>query len=536
MKKWIMLLLVFVLAFSTIVGCASNNNEQNTQGTNGNNSSNSPSGDASGENASEEPTEFSISMRTLKFGYVENHTNINEDKWVKELESRTNTDLDIKLVPHAEFEQKMAQMFAINDIPDVVQGSGGVAGKELAGSVEAGVFMPLDDLLQEHGQDLLNIIPQEAWDQQKYDGKIMAIPEWLGNPARRATWIRTDLLEQTGLDIPKTVDEYLNVLRAFKELGVKQPFAARENLKYADMFFGAYDVYPYLSMFEQQGDQIVPKFFDSENMQAAIGVYKTMFDEGLISQEFATVNPTTFKNAILAGDVGIWNMNANELLQWTGQLQENVPEARTAIIPSPVGPDGKGGHYLYGPVTRAYFINNEVDQEKAANIIKFFNWMVSEEAKTFFTFGIEGDTYTKDGDKINYTSPTDTQGIDEERYRTAFLWMVQDTTYNEGILGLTEEGANLIEVYDTLLANEGRDGIKFEPRLESLQENPDISPLSDVPAPVIRDHIVRMIYGQEPISNWPEVIEEWKSKGGNAVIEEATERFNSKQGVSMPLR
>jgi len=535
MKKSIMLLLVFLLAFSTIIGCANNNNA-NKATDNEQPAPEAAKPDAPAVEEKKEPTKFSISLRTLKFGYVENHTNINEDKWVKRVEELTNTDMDIKLVPHAEFEQKMAQMFAINDIPDVVQGSGGVAGKELAGSVQAGVFMPLDDLLKEHGQDLLKVIPEAAWNQQTHDGKIMAIPEWLGNPARRATWIRMDLLEKTGLEIPKTVDEYLNVMRAFKKLGVKQPFAARENLKYADMFFGAYDVFPYLSMFEQQGDQIVPKFFDSENMQLAIQTYKTMYDEKLISQEFATVNPTSFKNAILAGDVGIWNMNANELLQWEAQLKVNVPEANVAIIPSPIGPDGKGGHYLYGPVTRAYFINSKVEQEKAVEIIKFFNWMVSDEAKKFFTFGVEGETFTESGGSITYVQPTEIQAIDEERYRTAFLWLVQDTTYNEGILSLTDEGKELIEIYNTTLASEGRDGITFEPRLDALQENPDISPISDQPAPIIRDHIIRMIYGNEPISNWPQVIEEWKSKGGEAVVKEATEKFKAGQGVGMPLR
>lgn len=528
-----MVLMIFILALGSVIGCSSNK-PANSKNGNGTNSGKTP---GAVEEKVEEPAKFSISMRTLKFGYVENHTNINEDKWVKELEKRTNVDLDIKLVPHAEYEEKMAQLFAINEIPDVVQANGGVAGKELAGSVEAGIFMPLDELLEKHGQDLLKVIPEEAWEKQRYDGKIMAIPEWLGNPARRATWIRMDLLKQTGLGVPKTVDEYLEVLRAFKKLGVAQPMAARAELKYADMFFGAYDAYPYLTMNELQDGKVVPKFFDVENTQKAIQVYKTMFEEGLIHKEFATFGPTEFKNAILAGDVGIWNMNANELLQWSGQLKANVPSAEVAIIPSPVGPDGKGGHILYGPVPRAFFINSKVDEERAGKIIEFFNWQVSEEAETFFTFGIEGDTYTKENGEIKYTSPTESAGIDEERYRTAFLWMVQDTTYNKGILSQTQEGKDLVDIYDTILAAEGRDGIDFEPRLQAYQENPDVSPIFDRPSPIISDHIIKMIYNQEPISKWPEVIEEWKSRGGDKAIEEATQRYNANNGgVELPSR
>lgn len=537
MRKLSIGLVIMAMVLSLLAACSSKNNDAGSSNSpDAQESTAAPQSSAPSAEPPKGPTKFSISLRTLNVAYVDNSPNINEDVWVKRLEELTNTDLDIKLVPHAEYEQKMAQMFAINDVPDVVQASGGITGKELAGSVEAGLFMPLDDLLQEYGKDLLAKIPESAWEYQKKDGKIYAIPDWLSNPSRRATFIRTDLLEKTGLSVPKTVDEYLDVLRAFKKLGVEQPFQGRENLKYADGFFGAFDAFAYNSMFMEQDGQIVPKFFNVENMQQALQTYKTMYDEGLISKEFATINPATYKNNILAGKAGIWNMNANELLQTEQQIQKTVPEAKLAIIASPTGPDGKGGNYLYAPTTRNFLINAKVDQETAIGIVKFLNWMVSDEAATFFTFGVEGETYTKEGDKIVYKQPANTDEVNLERFRTYWLWLVQDQTYVKGLLEQTPEGQSLMNVYDTILASEGRDGIKFEPRLQAFQDNPDIAPLSDVPAPLIVDHIIKMIYGKEPISDWPKVIEEWKSKGGNAVIEEATARYKDKDGVFMAMK
>src|SRR5690606_11710114 len=79
----------------------------------------------------------------------------------------------------------------------------------------------------------------------------------------------------------------------------------------------------------------------------------------------ATINPATYKNNILAGKAGIWNMNANEVLQWEQQLQESVPEARLAVIASPVGDDGIGGNFMNAPMTRNFLINAKVDKEKA---------------------------------------------------------------------------------------------------------------------------------------------------------------------------
>ncbi|MNI07783.1 Lipoprotein LipO precursor [compost metagenome] len=513
MKHWMKVALVTSLAGSVVAGCGTDKEEAGA--------STKPAESA----AVKEKAKFSIALRTLAFNHVEKSPNINEDKWVKKVEELTNTDLDIVLVPHKEYEQKMVQMFATNDIPDVVQGSGGVNGKEMAGSVPAGVFMPLDDLLKKHGPNLLKKVPKEAWENVTYKGKIYAIPEFLSNPSRRATWIRKDLLDKTGLPIPKTVDEYLNVLRAFKKLGVENPYMGRQDFKYADTFFGPYDTYPYLSMFEKVGDSVQPKFMNNDNMMKALQTYKTMYDEGLIHKEFATINPTNFKNTILAGKAGMWTMNANELLQWQQQLVATTPEAKLQIIPSPIGPDGKGGSYLYGSVTRAFFIKDKV--KNAEEIVKFFDWMVSDKAEEFFTFGIEGENYTKENGKVNYKIPTEAAAIDEERYRQSFLWLVQDTTYIKGSLSLTEEGKSLIKVYDDILAKEGRDGIQFDPRLDALVKNPDIAPNSDTAPPVLLTHMVKMVYGKEPISDWPKAVEEWLSKGGKDVIKEATDKYKN---------
>jgi putative aldouronate transport system substrate-binding protein len=540
-RKWLSAMFAVTLIFGILAGCAGSGGTKND----GRSASEPPSSsDTGGQNQSsnppaeekKEPTSFSIAMRTLNVTYVENHSNINEDPYVKALEEFTNTDLDIRLIPHNEYETKMVQMFATNDLPDVVQASGGLNGKELAGSVEAGLYVDLRPYLEEHGKRLLETIPEAAWarvtDEQ---GRIFGIPEYLGNPSRRATWIRKDLLDQTGLDVPRTVDEFLEVLRAFKRLGVEQPFAGREEFKYADTFFGAYDVFGYSSQMELVDGKMQPKFLDEENMMAAIQVYKTMFDEGLMSKEFATINANTFKSAITSGKAGIWSMNANELPIWGEQLKNNVPGAEVMLIPSPIGPDGKGGYYLYSPVTRSFMITKQAEH-KAADIVKFFEWQTTDEAKLFFSFGLEGVDYTMENGQPKYEQPTSNEGLDKQRFLNYWLWMVQDTTYNELVLSQTEEGRALIEVYDTILANEGRDGYEFQPPLQAWVNNPDISPFSDRFPPLINEHIMRMVYGQEPISNWPAVIEEWRSKGGDQVIEEATERYNSGKGFYAPQR
>ncbi|TBL72637.1 extracellular solute-binding protein [Paenibacillus thalictri] len=522
MKKWFVSAISLSLTAALAVGCTSSTPPAASTGSDG-----KPAPAPQGK------TTFSISIRSGNVGYAENSPDINQDKWVKKMEELSNTDLDIRILPAKDFDQKMIQLMATGDIPDVVQVGDGLNNLQLAGSVQAGVFLPLNDLLEKYGQNLLKKIPKEAWARETdASGKIYAIPEWLSNPSRRATWIRADLLEKTGLPEPKTVDDYLNVMRAFKKLGVENPYMGREDFVYSDVFFGAYGIYS--QFFMKQGDQIVPQFFNVEGMQKAIQTYKTMVDEGLIGKEFVTTNPTKFRTDIVAGKAGIWNMNANLLMQWDQQLRDSVPTGKMKLIPSPVGPDGKGGNRLYGSVTRAYFINKNT--KDPAGIIKFFDWMVGDEAEKFFTFGVKGENYTEDNGKINYKMPANAKESDEETFRQILLWFVQDTTYNKGVLNLTPEGQNLIKTYDTMLAKEGIDGIQFDPQLPSLVKIPDIAPTFDKFPPVLLTHIFKMVYGKEPISDYPKVLEEWKQKGGDQVIKEATERYNKKDGVIMPRK
>lgn len=518
MKKTISLSMAVILTATALTACSSDGKVANTA---------SPNASA---NVKKDPVKFSIVLpTTVSTGYFTRVPDLNKDKWVNKLEELTHTDMDVRVLEDA----KYGVMFASNEIPDVVGSIGGIGSKSMSGSVENGVFMPLDDLLKQNGPDLLKSIPKAAWDSLSYNGKIYGIPEFLSNPSRRATFIRTDLLEKAGLQAPKTVDEFLNILRAFKKMGVENPYQMRENFKYADIILGAYDVLPYKDQFELVNGQVVPKFFDVENVQKALNTYKTMYEEGLIPKEFATISSTDFTKNVESGKAGIWSQNASGLPGFRSKTQLAVPGAKVDIVPSPKGPEGKGGYFYYAPVIRSFFVNKNVKPDTAAGIIKTFNWMLSKDAETYFSFGIEGENYTKDANgNINYKFPTTKDDLEEESFRSGTLWAVHDSTYNKPKLQMNEDGKATLKAFDEVLTKEGLSGIGFYPDLTTFAKFPDLAaPQPDVGPKIIVDHMIKMIYGKEPITDWPKVIEEYKTKGGNEIIKEATDRWNNKQGA-----
>lgn len=514
MKKTVSLGLATVLAAGSITGCSGGaGTKDGAQG--------------SGQAGAKGPLKFSISFPTTTGdGYGQRQPDLNKEKWVQRLNKLTGSELDVKLIQR----EKMSVLFAGNDLPDVLGSLDLPTGKDMAGSVEAGVFQPLDDLLKQYAPNLFKKVPKEAWDSVSYNGKIYAIPDYLTNPSRRGTYIRTDLLEKTGLPAPKTVDDFINVMRAFKKLGVENPYQMRENFKYADVILGSFDVLPYKDQFEKQGDQIVPKFFDVENTQKALQAYKTMYDEGLIPKDFATISSTDYSKNINAGKAGMWSANAAGLKDFRAGLKGVDPNAKVDIIDSPKGPEGKGGYFLYSPMVRAFYINKNVDKEKVGAILKVFEWMTTEEAEKFFSLGVEGENYTVENGKIVYKVPANKEEAQEEGWRTT-LWVANDATYNKLQLSQSKDGQDTLKAFDTILSKEGLPGIGFYPDLKAFSKYPDLTPLGDTGPKLIIDHMVKMIYGKEPISDWPKVIEEYKAKGGNDIIKEATERYNKKDGV-----
>ncbi|WP_134698799.1 extracellular solute-binding protein [Ammoniphilus sp. YIM 78166] len=516
MKKWFHGLLACSMAASLLVGCSSSSTSTSPQPT-----EKKKETEATKE---EGPTKFSISLRTHKYKYVENHPNLNEDKWVKELENRTNSDLDIRLIPHQEYVEKMNLMMASGDIPDVVN-AGGIHDIALAGALEAGIFRPLDDLLQTHGQNLLKVIPKKAWEEVTHEGKIYAIPEFLSVPARRGAYIRKDLLDKFNLPVPNTLDEFLHTMRVFKENGIKYPYSGREKFMYTELFFGPFDAVPTTYSEDEQG-RVVPTFI-TPKMKDALAFYRNIYQEGLMDPEFLTNKYADWERKIVNGEVGMFDHNFNLLPSWQQKIKAVTPEAELAIIPSPLGLDGGRGVAHYSSILRTYMINAKYEHPE--KVIAFFDWMVTQDATNFFNFGIEGENYTiKDG-KIDYTYPTDQNQIDEEDYRDYWLWLVKDGAYNKQKLPYMPNGQEVVQAMEDIARNEGRAWINPKP-LKAEDAHPELR-TDENKQDLWQEYAAKIVLGELPLDAFDKFVQDYLKRGGDAVIKEATEKHKNGQTV-----
>ena len=323
---------------------------------------------------------ISIGLRAGN-SYVQACPDINADEHVLAFEEKMGVDLDITLIQHDGFTEKLGMMLAQGDFPDVIAGEMPYT-SVMAGAIDNGLFMPLDDLLEEYGPNLMEQVPANVWDELRGpDGHIYAIGDFMSNTARRCTAIRKDLLDELGLDVPETLDDYYNVLVAFKNAGVKYPFIGREKFKYSETFFAAYGVVPTTWQLNEDG-QVVPAYILPE-MKDALAFYKKLYDEGLIDAESLTNNGTVRDQKAAAGDVGMMVLNISALPGYNVALQENVPDGEWICVSSPLNPDGgKHGYAAFTPTANVHYIN--ANCKNPEEIIKFFDKMLEPDQDYIF--------------------------------------------------------------------------------------------------------------------------------------------------------
>lgn len=500
---------VALLIILSLVGCSSSAGKDSA---------------VSGSNGDSE--EISILMADRGIQAVEGSPNINNDKYVKELGKLTETKLDIELLSWAEYEQGLTLAFAGGDYPDLME-INGINSPQVAPAIDAGAFIPLNDLIEEHAPNLKEYITQEQWDSSlvSKEGEIFAIPSTRSVQNWAVVMVRKDWMDKLSIETPTTIEEYTEMFRRFQKedpngngQNDEIPWSARENFRYGEAIFGAYDVLP--NDWKYIDGKLVPNFIRPE-MKDALAVYKDLYEEKLLDNEFLVQQGKDWDAKIKGkGNVGMFIHDPTYPDKWLTEIQSNFPDAELAVIPAPVGPDGKGGHTISSPVNQMVWAIPTTNKDPVT-AIKFLDKFLSEEVQTFLTYGLEGDNYTMDDGKINYNYPSDQDSIQNETLYQNFLRFIGPSHLdNEEFLSNRPHG-DLIKQAIEVANNEGRENDALDmPNPPTILERPELQKDG-----LWVEFAARVLTGKEPIENFDKFVEDWKKRGGDQVIDEATEWY-----------
>jgi putative aldouronate transport system substrate-binding protein len=537
--KWSFGVLAAVLAGTvTIAGCSKDN------GTNS--ASPSPSGGSTSASVSpkaEEPYE----LKWLKAQDISKPYDPSKDVVKQAIEKKLNIKIIPEMVDTQQYKTKLNLKMSSGDIPDVVRID---FADDFQKYAKQGAFADLTNLINEKDTpNILKEVPKGIFEQAKVNGKIYGIP-YQGGPGAGYRWnlvMRKDYLEGMGAKVPKTLDEYYNLLKKVKaekpdviplggytaQIG-QQKFANNS----FDNIFGAFGVTP---GFFTEKDGKFSNYDIDPKMREALQYLQKMYAEGLIDKEFATIKEEQLRAKLYSGKLFSWmgwwstpndydtQVETNELkksgkLAADGKLpnQVELPFKYLTLTDSLVGPDGKAVAPQGAPFSQMNAISAKTKDPK--KVLAIIENSLSLENQMLTVWGIEGEDYKIENNKLKPILVDPTRQLDKNgnfRGQQSYLFAPGLKGWPRYLDSLQLRNAQALDI-----------------AINNKFQITDASNYLDSPTKIAklvelnttRDSVFTQIIMGADIKKFDEFADKWKSQGGTQILKELEDSFKIKSG------
>ncbi len=159
-----------------------------------------------------------------RYGAVESDGNYQDAAFTSWFEDLTNVRVSfVDIVEAQAWQERLNLVLASGDLPDTIMVQGVMSGQEVFTNGVFGNFMPVDDLIENWMPALSATLERDASYAAQLvmpDGKRYSFPSLEGTcyhcTMSRKMWVYTPWLEELGLDVPETTEEFYRMLVAFK--------------------------------------------------------------------------------------------------------------------------------------------------------------------------------------------------------------------------------------------------------------------------------------------------------------------------------
>jgi putative aldouronate transport system substrate-binding protein len=220
MQKWGSILLSCTLSLSLVTACSNGGNNNDIGGN-----SNIPVNKS--EEAGVNPTGFPIvdDKVTVKAFAAKFFSNAdwNTIKLWQEYEKTTNIHIEWDTIQKDGLKEKRNLLMAGGEYPDMFYASA-FSRSDMFKYGKQGIFLPLNDLIDQYAPNFKAIMEKYPFIKKGItmpDGNIYGLPT-LYDPEFRSVffntpWVKQEWLDKVGLQEPQNLDEFYNMLKAFKE-------------------------------------------------------------------------------------------------------------------------------------------------------------------------------------------------------------------------------------------------------------------------------------------------------------------------------
>lgn len=492
---------------------------------------------------------------------------INNNVWTRCYQD----DLGIKLnytiaAAGDDYTQKLTMAIASNELPDLMD----LPPEEFSELANSGMLADITDSYEKDASDLLKQTIEVDGGIQlasaKVDGKLYGLPQLsAADGTCDLLWIRTDWLENLGLKAPTTMDELIEVAKAFRYndpdgngqddtwgIGFQKAIVSEDGASPGSYegFFAAYGAYA--KAWVKGDDGKITYSGINNGIKDALTQLNQMYEDGLIDPEFGVKDTVKLGEDISAGKVGMFY--GLEGMPW-GACKSNIennPEAEWQCYPIVSATDEPAKPITYVRISRYYAANAKCEHPEAlvkiANVFQDKINSLDSTEETLNTFGVDPET------GINFAEYA-AFGMDPaiQKCNTYYKEIKDTLEGNSKIEDIHPEAAryyNVIKTYidggmDKASNSLGWNYYKFigpegswNTIINDYKVNDKLvqSAFFGAPTPTMSTNLVSMdklqsetfvniIMGTQKPETFDDFVKQWKEMGGDTITDEVNEWY-----------
>jgi len=349
---------------------------------------------------------------TLRYGTIENYYSpksytLNLPSW-QEIEKKTGVKIEWDVTPSAQYATVMSTRLAAGtDLPDIIM----VPGDPMT-YIPSGIFAPLSDMIDQYAPNIKKMLDEDKRLRKIFtapDGKIytLSVPTSAQDTIQPYGYlVREDWMKKLSINEPTTINEWYDMLKAFKEKDPngnnekdETPFTC-QNVSALLRFGNSWGLSLAAGGFHEDNDGKVQFGYMLPEAKELLTWLNKLFQEGLIDPDFPAMNTDQFHTRVTSNQAGATINFLNQIDSYTKPMVSKVPDAKWTMVVPPKGPIGHAHMERYGPISRYYAVMSNSKKQELA--VKWLDYTYgSDEGNTYQTFGVEGLTYNVvDGKKV----------------------------------------------------------------------------------------------------------------------------------------
>lgn len=520
-KRSILSLILAVAMLLSLVACGSGQNNSSTPASTADGSKAETSSAASTADDGDKPV--------LKHLLINGTEDYNTYPVAADIKEMTGYTVQYDMLPKDEAADKLNLIMASEQEYDVVTYGGDVA--LVMNFAQNGALVDLTPYL-DSTENIKKAVSDYARETFSIGDSLYALGmenlsfDGLGE-VRECLFTRQDWLDDLGMKAPTTTDEFVAMLRAFKDYdngtGSKViPMTLPGSRILLSGLTGAFGI---PNEWNEVDGELV-NWVTDPRMKDYLAFLKGLYEEGLLDAEFPANKRENHMEKYTTGTAGVAYFGYWDCPSLYDTMDQTQPDHVQAFIPYLVGPNGDVGigSTVNSGFDRIAFIPKSC--QHLDDVIKFIDIQLEEDNFRTVVIGKEGVHYTED--------------------ENGDYWPIKPTFFDERSLANNYNIGRLPNYPHLWMCRAKKDDRQWN-CWQFLNQNDDVKAVntvcvaSGVPSfpetsknkqsldQMVLDQQIKIVAGTESVDSWDAFVEDWRAAGGDAMIKEYNDWWASKK-------